>query len=514
MRTLPWWAPWVAAFLPAVLARGLVGFGFFNFEQLIAAVLALGALVLLARRPAPSIAALVVLLPFQLVLTSVLYELGLSAGLTRMAALWKELVVLAVVVAAWWRTREQPGRLDPLDRVATAFVVLGTLYFVLPELFVGRPGSLLDVDTRFLAWRLVVLPAVLLLACRRLRLGEAELRTVARGVTGLGLGLGAVALVEILLSDWWNRFMVDVIGVNRFRVFALELNLRSLGLSFFDVRVYGEVAGRQIIRVGGPMLSHLTFSFVLVIALGLLVERLVRGDARATTVLALGACGVGLLFTQTRASIVGAAIMLVVALRPAPGRPSVHRTRYALLVGAVAAVAIPLAIGGGLADRFTEGDEFSDRVHELRVDAALETIADHPLGLGLGMGSTAGGRLAEGAVSVENQLLDTAVQLGVLGALLLAAQYLMLIVVLKRAADRAEGPAQAGAYAVRTAMIGLLVSLWYQQAFGLIEVSWVLFALAGVSLGAAEASADGRERRERDQVLAADDVDGPLALAP
>src|SRR6185295_6747016 len=120
------WTIWLAAFAPALVARVLVGLGFVNFEQLIGLVVACMALVLLTRRPARSLAVLLTLLPFQLVLTSLLFRFGVTAGVTRMAALWKELVVLAIVVAAWRRTRERPGRFDPLDRVATAFVLLGT----------------------------------------------------------------------------------------------------------------------------------------------------------------------------------------------------------------------------------------------------------------------------------------------------------------------------------------------------------------------------------------------------
>ena len=86
--TTPWWVTVIAAFTPAVLARGLVGLELFNFEQLIAAVLALLALVLVARRPAPAVGVLVVLLPVQLLLTAFAYELGASAGVARMAALW------------------------------------------------------------------------------------------------------------------------------------------------------------------------------------------------------------------------------------------------------------------------------------------------------------------------------------------------------------------------------------------------------------------------------------------
>jgi hypothetical protein len=489
-RPAAWWT-WVAACLPAVVGRVLVDFDLLNFEQLIGGVVALMALVLLARRPERCISALLFLLPFQLLLTSMLFELGFSAGVARMAALWKELVVLAVVVAAWRRSQDRPGRFDPLDRMAAAFVALGTIYLVLPEAFVGDAGSALSVDTRFVAWRLVVLPSVLLLACRRLRLTSHELRTVLRGATAMAAAMGAVAIVEFAFSDWWNSLLVNTIGVNRYRVEALDLDLPSLGLSFFDIRVYGEVAGRQIIRAGGPMVSHLTFSFVLVIGLAVLVERLFRGDATPAVVLGVLASGVGLLFTQTRSSIVGAIVLVAVALRPAPGRR--NRARYAVLASAVALVAIPVVLGAGLADRFTEGDELSDDVHEARVEDAVDTIVHHPLGIGLGMGSTAGGRPAEGAVSVENQVLDTAVQMGVLGSVLLFGQLAALIVLLRRAAVRAGPTSQTAAFAARTAILGLLVPLWYQQAFGLIEVSWVLFAIAGSALGAAEADAEALE---------------------
>ena len=494
---MPRWVTWAAACAPAVVARFLVTQGLANWEQLIAAALALVALVLLVQRPAPAMAWLVALVPFQLVVTSALYELGLGGGVTRMAALWKELVVLAVVLAAWRRSRDRPTPTDAFDRVAVAFVVLGTLYLLLPEVFVGHPGSDLSLDTRFVAWRLVVLPSLFALAARRLCATAEELRTVFRGVTVMAVALGSVAVVEFFFSGWWNRLLVDTIGVNRYRVEVLEIDLRSLGLRFNDIRVYGEVAGRRIIRIGGPMVSHLSFSFVLLISLGLLVERLVRGRATRATGIGVVTCGLGLLFTQTRSSIAGGVVLLAVVLLPAPGRATVDRVRYGLAAAVVAVLAVPVLFTSGLTDRFTEGDELSDAVHEVRVDRALETVLDHPTGLGLGMGSVAGGRPAAGSVSVENQVLDTAVQLGALGSVLLVAQYALLVVALRRAALRAGPEAQSAAFAVRSAMLGLLVSLWYQLAFGVIEVSWILFGLAGLALGAAEshqgADQDGAE---------------------
>ena len=179
-------------------------------------------------------------------------------------------------------------------------------------------------------------------------------------------------------------------------------------------------------------------------------------------------------------------MLLLVVLRPAPGRSGASRVRYTILAGAALVVAVPLVFGAGMTDRFTNEDTGSDSVHDARVDAAMDVIGDHPMGLGLAMGSNAAGRAVEGSVPVENQWLDTGVQLGVLGIVLFAVQYLLVLRALHRAASRAGPQAQAGVLGVRNAMIGLLVPLWYQQAFGVVEVSWVLFALAGATLGAAE----------------------------
>jgi hypothetical protein len=484
-----WVITLVAALLPAVVGRLFVGgMELVNFEQLIAGTLAVGVIVLVARRPSAAVSALVVVLPFQLPLTALVYSVGVPGGITRMAALWKELVVLAIMVAAWRRSRDRDHReVDALDRCALAFVALGTAYFLLPELFVGGLGADLSLDARFVAWRLIVLPSVLLIATRRLRFSADEVRRVLRAVTAMGALLGVTAVIEVVFSDWWNHLLVDTVGLNRYRVDVLGIDLRSQGISAIDIRIYGEVAGHIIVRVGGPMVSHLTFSFVLLIVLGVLFERLVRADASVTVLMWLVACGVGLAYTQTRSSIVGAGVLLVMVLRPAPGRTTAGRTRYGVLAGLVVVVAVPLLLGSALGERFTHGDRFSDEVHSVRIDTALDTVVHHPAGLGLGMGSTAGGRATEGAVSVENQPLDTAVQLGVLGTVLLFAQYGLLIVALGRAAKDAGPGAQTLAFGIRAAMVGFLVPLWYQQAFGLVEVAWVLFAIAGSALGAVEA---------------------------
>jgi hypothetical protein len=478
--------PVVVALLPGFIAGTLVPSGFLNLEQLVGIAGGLLALAVISRRPDRSLAVLVAVLPFQLLLTSNLYAIGFTGGVARMAGLWKELVVVGVVAAAWRRRRQEHHTPDALDRVAAAFVALGTAYLVLPALFVGSPGAILAVDTRFAGWRFLVLPTVLFIAARRLRLDEQEIGRVLRAARGLAVALGLVAVVEFVASDWWNRLLIETFGVNRFRIEVLQIDLVSQGLSAEDIRTYGTVAGREFVRVGGPMASYLTFSFVLLIVAGLLLEQLVRRTSSPLAAVGLGMVGAGLLFTQTRSSIIGFLVLLLVVLRPAPGRSGASRVRYTILAGAALVVAVPLVFGAGMTDRFTNEDTGSDSVHDARVDAAMDVIGDHPMGLGLAMGSNAAGRAVEGSVPVENQWLDTGVQLGVLGIVLFAVQYLLVLRALHGAASRAAPQAQAGVLGVRNAMIGLLVPLWYQQAFGVVEVSWVLFALAGATLGAAE----------------------------
>lgn len=476
------------ALFPGTLLGLVVPSGLLNLEQLVGMTLALLVLGVIARHPDRALAVLVSVLPFQLLLTSNLYALGLPGGVARMAALWKELVVVALVIAAHRRSRHDRRPPDALDRVAMAFVGLGTLYLAVPALFVTEPGSTLAVDTRFAGWRLLILPTVLFLAARRLRLTEVEIARVMRAARGLAVALGMVAVIEFAASDWWNRLLIDTFGVNRFRVEVLQVDLASQLLRPDDIRTYGTVAGREFVRVGGPMASYLTFSFVLIIIGGPLLEQLVRRASKPLAVVGLACCAAGVLFTQTRSSIIGFLVLLLAVLRPAPGRSTVNRVRYTVMAGAAMVVAVPLVFGAGLTDRFTSEDTGSDDVHDARVDAAMEAIGDHPLGLGLAMGSTSAGRPVEGSVPVENQWLDTGVQLGVLGIALFAAQYALVLRALRRSAARAGPEAQTGVLGVRIAMIGLLVPLWYQQAFGVVEVAWVLYAMAGATLGAAEAA--------------------------
>jgi len=482
-----WWIP-IAVFV-ALTAAPVLGLG---LEQMIGALIALHVLAALMGRPAVSIRLLVVILPFQLVITSALYAAGIGGPLVRMAGLWKELAALAVIMAGWSKASQHSHRLDALDRCALGFVALGTTYLAVPGLFVGDLGSSLSLDARFIAWRALVLPLLLLVAARHVRLSHEHLSSVFRTVGVVGTVVGALAIVEFVLPATWNRLMVDTLGVNRFRTQVLLVDPTELGGSIDDIRTYGVVGGRSIIRVGGTMASYLQLSFVLLIALAVLIERLVQGRRTQLAVAGVALGGAALLFTQTRSAIVGGCILVLAALRPAPGRSRHSRVRFMALAGLAGLVVVPMVFSAGLADRFTSGDVESDEVHEQRFDAAVEAIGDDPLGRGLGTGAT-GGQGVEGAIIPENQLLDVGVQLGVLGMVLVVATTWLLLTTLRRAATRtASGQAQLAVLGARGAVIALLVPAWYLQPIATPEVGWVLFLLAGAAVGAVDGETSAR----------------------
>ncbi len=481
---------WLIPLGVMALLRVILQLGLLDVYGLLGVAAGVPAIIVLSRMPGLALRLLIIILPFQLMITSLLYEVGVGGPLVRMAGLWKEGAAAALCVAAWVASRRYRGRFDLVDGLATAYVVLGTLYMVVPELFIPSAiGTKLSVDVRFIGWRTMVLPVLLFVAARRIRFPPAELARVLRVAMRVGIALGAVAVFEFVASDTWNSFMVDTLGVNRFRTEVLEVPPSAINFGLDGIRVYGEVAGREFVRVGGPMASYLQLSFGLLIAGGLLFERAIRGERQFWATVGIGLVGTGILLTQTRSSIVGGALLAVTVLRPGAGRSETSRVRYTILAATAFALVLPLVFTSGLADRFTSGDPGSDKGHDSSFDRAFEVVRENPLGRGLATGAPAGAAQVPEAIVAENHFLDVGIQLGWIGMALFVGILLALIRTLSTTSKPARDPTvQLGLLGVRNAVIALLVPCWYLHPLNNNEVSWILFALAGAALGSATAS--------------------------
>jgi hypothetical protein len=467
--------------------------GLLNLIQLIGFALGVGLIAWFASRPALAVRALVWLLPIQLVVLSLLFQLLRNGGAVRMAALWRDAAVLGIAIAVVAARRRGGRPLDGLDRLCLAYGALSALYFAAPSALLGPYGSDVSFDVRFTAWRSTALPILLVLLGRHLWVEAEVVRRVSRTLMRWGAIFGGLAIVELLASSAWNTLLVDVVQANRYRLLALQLPASTFTLGLDEIRV---VSPSGLTRVGGVLLSPLELSFLLLACFAFLVEHVVRGGSSLGVRLGMVAAGVGLLLAQTRSVLIGALVVALVGARPIAGRATVARARFAALVVAACLVAVPLLAASGYLGRFVGHDRVSDTAHVTSTRSAFDRVVDHPLGQGLGMGSDGVFAGVRGAIVAENQLLEVGLQLGIVGALLFAAVLLSLIRRLGRAAAAVDDQPdlQLGAAAARSALLGFLVPLWFLQPLEDPQVGRILPLVAGVALGAVERHQHQRAR--------------------
>jgi hypothetical protein len=487
-RLHPRWPAWVPVFVALVV----IGMPFFLLK-LITVLVALAVIVAVGRRPAVALTALLIGMPFQLLIFSGLYRYAVPAEVVRPLGQWKEILIIGVLVAGFRKATKENHKLDRLDWFALGYVGLGTAYLVVPGLFTGTSGlgATLDFTTRLIGWRTDIMYVALFLACRHLRLPSEVVVRLVRTFLIVATVVAVVGVFEYLFSSTWNNFVVNTLGLTQYKLDILKLTpLQDRQL--YDIRVYTSVGGIQVLRVGSTLLQYWALGFYMVIAAAALSDRIVRGTARRWHYVALVLCGAAVLLTQTRSAILGLSVVLAATLVRRSGRTiqgAGARIRFSLIVGAIAAVAIPAAFALGLVSRFNGEDDYSSNdSHQGSLNVGYGILVDHPLGRGLATAAGAGQRAdVEGNVVTETQLLQIGTQLGLLGLALWVGVVLTSIIVLNRAASRAPPWVDtSAATGMRIALIGLLVAGTFLQVYIDFALSWAVWSLAGAGLGAIE----------------------------
>lgn len=448
-------------------------------NRVVAYVAAFVVVVISASRPAGSLLILVSLLPFQGLLLAKLWAWGLPTSVVKDLGSWKEALAIGVILAGargWLATRT---RADAVDKLAFAFVLLALLYFALgPEIVPGSPGSL---SVRSLGFRETAGFVLLLLGARHAQYPPGFARKATRVVLVAGVVVAGVAIYEAISPDAWNRFVVGTMEYTRYQVTVLG----TIPNNMWNILTYGQLGGGQVVRSGSVFLNALTAGFYLLIPFAVGFERTLRrvpplGGLFPTVVIAAG-----LILTETRSAIVGALLIAVLAFQPAAGRPRHFRVQVALVLGTLALIAVPAAVGSGALKRFSllsNSSNSDTQGHESGFWNGVKTIGRHPLGLGLGTGAGTGQRFeVQGDTIPEDNYLEVGAELGILGGILFLALTVALIVRLRRAVRSRGDPLLAGMWA---ACAGLAVSALFLQTWTDFSVSWTFWGLAGAMLGA------------------------------
>ncbi len=470
----PWLVPlWIVAFI--FVTRGVF------LDLGVSALLALVAVLLAARRPDRSLLILIGVLPFQTLVLAQLYAWGVPAGIVRPLAGWKEVLALGVIVAGVQGFRARQKRLDRLDVLGLVYVGVVAAYALLPQLF--SPGAPSEANVRSLAFRASAGFVLLLLGARHAPLPEGFASRAAQFAMIVGAIVSAIAVYEYFFSDSWNTFIVDRVQYIRYQFEILDVS----PFNFVDIRRYGHIGGQKFLRVGSVLLDPLTLGFFLLVPFAVAIERTLRVGLRSSSGAVFGLIGAALLFTQTRAALLGALVIAFIAVRPAIGRPANRRAQFTLLFAAAMLIALPAATATGLSERATttaSGEEQSAVDHVKSFWTSTSVISKNPLGQGLGTSAGTGQRFQVGNTTIsENNYLQVGIETGVIAMAVFVALTVALIRRLNRAARSVD---DLGTAAIRSAGIGLAIGAFFLHTWNDFAVAWTFWGLAGAALGIAE----------------------------
>ncbi|HVU71884.1 MAG TPA: O-antigen ligase family protein [Mycobacteriales bacterium] len=433
------------------------------------AILGVLLVTVISRRPAAWISVLIVLVPLQFVIFGLLYRLHVPTAALRAGGALKDAIVAGVVVAAMRESRSHRRKPDRLDVFAFAFLLIATIYLLVPIGFISQ-----GLSNRSLAWRFDCEPVIALIACRRLDLGDRGRRLVERSLLVTAAIVIGFGLLEFINKDEFYRVIVHVFYV---RVYAAAV-LHSFNLLIVDQNT---VAGTTVVRVGSVLFSPLSLAFWILLPSYVALRR-AADRVRDPLVLIVAIGGpVTLVLTQTRsaiaAGIIGALFMLGRSGGPARAR---RRLAFGLLASTL--LLVPVAAATTLSVRVDNGFSASDvstQGHIDRTTQAWHILLDHPFGLGLGTNPEVLGSGHTNFVS-EDFYLQVGNETGLFAMLAYTgALGLLALALWRRARDgtpEASGPFAAG---IALMLIGLVLHSLQVPA-----VALTFFAIAGLGLAA------------------------------
>ncbi len=401
--------------------------------------LGLVVVLLLLHRPTMGLYLLVILVPFNGVVTQIL---GGGPVATAYGA-GKDFILLGLMIITI-----VSGRLLPLPGWLFGLVALMVTVPLIASLSTPSAGQALY------GWRNDYEPLLLLLIVPALLERSQVERLLGVFVTVVQVA-AAVAIASWTLGVQW-LFDIGVLPVQRRKDFPTALF----------------TAGSDRPRAFSPFVGPNELAVVMVAALAViwLLPALRTRYRLLLSVLPL----IAVLLSESRSGLLG--VLVVLSVLAAHG---IHR-RSPLLTGGFVVVAVISVIAGAflyITDRLGDDGDPSVGGHLTSLASGMQTMFDHPLGLGLGVVGPRAQQYA-GSYLVESFLLLLALESGIVVLLI----YLILLVRVSRVSLRAHGGLGFLSVAV---IAGTAVSQLVLPTFQEGAVSFLVWLLVGIGLVAA-----------------------------
>ncbi len=382
------------AFLTTMLVVFLV-FSPILLAGLIGSVLAAAIVLILFSHPLWSMMAFILFLPFHsLLMTILLAQLNLPINAVRVAATWKEslLILTMLIVVVRLLIRQRMVVLTWIDGIVLLWLAQIVLYFGLGSLTPTWESSLMARAYGARDWLLYLLP---FLIGRLMRVPDDNLHKLLKAILLVGVITSLYGIFEYFLLP--VGFHVQL-GVPRY--FG-----EMLGLTYPDYlfglppNYWAEVAGVSVRRSVSTYLSGQGFAVPFLLIIPVALVWYIKWPAKRNLFL-LSVCLFALLLTVTRMTIVVCLIQIMLILFLA------HR--YKLLVGillaGVALTCVILILNPAVRTFFVDTILLQDTSSSARPSQWLrgfDAIVEQPLGAGLGYAGQTGARFGGSGAGQE-----------------------------------------------------------------------------------------------------------------
>jgi hypothetical protein len=419
------------------------------------------------------------LLPFHVLGVAALFgAFGLPMDVVRAVAAWKEATVAVLLGVALWRLctgRAARGPALPTDLAVAALLLLAVVYLAGAAVWfdAGLPAGL-----QLLGWRDAVYFTLLYFVGRETPHVAAQDRYL-RALFAVGVVTCLLAILERLFV---SPRMLTLLGAARYFQEFLNLapttQLNEYGL---PDNYWTSVGDHVVRRAGSTYLSSQGFAVPFLMILPAATLWLFSPERRRPVVAWVGYAMLwtGLLLSVTRMTIV--VCILQVAILTAA------RRRWGLAVGtglvALTAFGVTLFLVPGLAaflwDTLTWRTG-SSVAHLSDWSQGIQSLLDHPLGVGLGAGGLTAVRFGLLPTAADSQYFKYSVEMGAPGLLLFVGMLVAIGVAGLRAARQAATQTERdyGALVV-VAVLGLALNGITTTPLTNNFFTYVLFWLAG-----------------------------------
>ncbi|MGH3133825.1 MAG: O-antigen ligase family protein [Gaiellaceae bacterium] len=419
-----------------------------------------------------------------------LWELGVRGNALDVVAAWKEVLLLAGLVAVAWKVRGLPA-VTVADVLAASYAIVVVVYALIPQDALGG-----DATTRgeLLALRHHLLPVAAYGLGRMLSRWwrETDLLGGVLALTAAGVAVvGLLDLAFVTLQAWRGSGVPDW--------YREQLGLEYEGLSGLPENWVYNTGDEEnpIRRLVSTFLSPLASAYALVVALVYVAGRPFRWWWGLLAVVLYA----GLLYTHTRAALAALVVgLLVLALAQRRLAPVAYAL-VSVVVGGAFLVAYPTL---GPSTSYTEEEieflrqnaerdpddssnpfspgESSTESHLRNLRDGIEAVVEHPQGYGLGNAGVVAKRTGVEIRAGESTYIELGVDAGLAGAAAFVLWSLALLLALFRR--------EAWLAAAFTAV--LLLGL-QTDVIGVHWLAVVVWAAAGLSVGQPVRRAPGGE---------------------